>query len=447
MPDKPDKEDLISEDAEEVYSDGGLYTGETVLHIAIVQNRDEKGLIKWLLHRNCNVVARAKGAFFKPSKIITRSSEGVKEAWPFKQLNSIGNWIQARVPGHSGTHLASDGGQRIKHKKKVVINYDSACDYGELPLSFAASVGNLDACTALLHHVMEEYSTQQKHEDEKKRKELVEDVKKMRKELVEEVKKMRKASSVDSWDLTETEQKEMWAAFKKKTRKEEVMIKNYDKKKTEWRKFQKQTKAQLDSQGIHFDGRSSRKKIKDKFTKDWNQMPVGDTQEHELNKELEDMIREVADVDAKKVQFFFMNAAVCNGCYTEKGTNIYYGGNTALHMAVIHRQSEIIDWLMVNGSKESLGYMNDEHLTPFTLAAYHGYVDIFQKLTNHMRETQWVYGQVQMSRLSLEQLDSFRIGDFPLHKQKKWQSAIEVCFTARLIRVAEPCCSCCERPC
>jgi hypothetical protein len=49
------------------FDDGGLYTGETVLHILIAK-RDEK-MIKKVLDRGADLGARAIGAFFKPKSL------------------------------------------------------------------------------------------------------------------------------------------------------------------------------------------------------------------------------------------------------------------------------------------------------------------------------------------------------------------------------------------
>jgi len=53
--------------------DGGLFTGETILHIAIVQNNDES--CKWLLDRGSNLDDRALGLFFQDHQ-VSNGQEG-----------------------------------------------------------------------------------------------------------------------------------------------------------------------------------------------------------------------------------------------------------------------------------------------------------------------------------------------------------------------------------
>ncbi len=51
-------------------------------------------------------------------------------------------------------------------------------------------------------------------------------------------------------------------------------------------------------------------------------------------------------------------------------------GNTAVHMAVMHRQLPTLDWLVsVDEGRDCLEVVNNEGLTPLTLAARYGLVD------------------------------------------------------------------------
>lgn len=105
-----------------VFDDGGLYTGETVLHIAIVQ--EDLELLDWMLAQGACVTARAKGAFFKPSLAFTENSlQGVTIS-----AHAHGNGIQ------------------------FFENEDSMCDYGEFPFSFASCVGNVEILKRLARH-------------------------------------------------------------------------------------------------------------------------------------------------------------------------------------------------------------------------------------------------------------------------------------------------------
>jgi hypothetical protein len=49
-------------------------------------------------------------------------------------------------------------------------------------------------------------------------------------------------------------------------------------------------------------------------------------------------------------------------------------GNTALHVAVEHRRKSTIDWLLDNGAEASLSFLNNDNLTPLTLAVWHIHV-------------------------------------------------------------------------
>eukprot|EP00282_Hemiselmis_andersenii_P041327 CAMPEP_0172068896 /NCGR_PEP_ID=MMETSP1043-20130122/12452_1 /TAXON_ID=464988 /ORGANISM="Hemiselmis andersenii, Strain CCMP441" /LENGTH=668 /DNA_ID=CAMNT_0012729179 /DNA_START=9 /DNA_END=2012 /DNA_ORIENTATION=- len=100
-------------------------------------------------------------------------------------------------------------------------------------------------------------------------------------------------------------------------------------------------------------------------------------------------------------------------------------GNSAMHMAVFHRRKEVFDWLMKNDGKE----LNQDGLTPFTLAARLGHIDIWRHiLQTSMTETVWKFGNVSRTKIDLRQLDTYRMegGKTMLHKLKTWRSAFEV---------------------
>ena len=84
-------------------------------------------------------------------------------------------------------------------------------------------------------------------------------------------------------------------------------------------------------------------------------------------------------------------------------------GNTSLHMAVLYNQEEVVDWIVHHAGVRALTILNDDGFTPLTLTARMGLVSVFHRLLNHCRETAWKYGDVQMSKTSLEQIDTFRI--------------------------------------
>jgi len=106
------------------FDDGGIYTGETVLHIAIVQM--DLDLVKWMLDRHICITSRARGAFFKPPSCITE-----------QQLQAVNMSAIARGLGATTNFFK---------------NEDSVCDYGEFPFSFAASIGNIAIMKVLAKH-------------------------------------------------------------------------------------------------------------------------------------------------------------------------------------------------------------------------------------------------------------------------------------------------------
>jgi hypothetical protein len=72
-------------------------------------------------------------------------------------------------------------------------------------------------------------------------------------------------------------------------------------------------------------------------------------------------------------------------------------GNTALHMAVMYRRKEVVDWIMsTKEGKDSLNALNLDGFTPLTLSARHGFTDMFQHLLfTHMSKIAWEYGKVK----------------------------------------------------
>jgi ankyrin repeat protein len=81
-------------------------------------------------------------------------------------------------------------------------------------------------------------------------------------------------------------------------------------------------------------------------------------------------------------------------------------GNTAMHLAVLHGQKQVVDWFMqVEFGKDSLEVVNCEGFTPLTLAARKGKVDMFDHILNqHMSETLWQYGDLQKRETDLRQV-------------------------------------------
>jgi hypothetical protein len=99
-------------------NDVGLFTGETLMHIAI-QSLDRK-LVDWLFTRGARMDARAQGLFFQPPQIKVLSD-------------------------NTGSRLARWLGQ-----PNMEVNTRAGCYYGQLPLSFAVSMGDVEMVKALI---------------------------------------------------------------------------------------------------------------------------------------------------------------------------------------------------------------------------------------------------------------------------------------------------------
>jgi ankyrin repeat protein len=118
-------EDTLDLDAWE----DGLFTGETVLHIAIAKKNASR--VEFLLERGASLTSRAKGTFFQPEWLRPLSKR-------LTRLQKAFAWM-----------IAMDLSKSRYATLTQERNPDSACYYGELPLSFAASVGSVDICQLL----------------------------------------------------------------------------------------------------------------------------------------------------------------------------------------------------------------------------------------------------------------------------------------------------------
>ena len=113
--------------------DDGLYTGETALHIVIVNG--ELKMLRKLLEKGVSLLSRATGTFFQPMTIRNRVLDPSKEEWSTR----LWAWLEGR-------DLGKDPFAYVSHQ----TNESSGCYYGESPLSFSASMGNVEACKMLL---------------------------------------------------------------------------------------------------------------------------------------------------------------------------------------------------------------------------------------------------------------------------------------------------------
>jgi ankyrin repeat protein len=110
--------------------ENGLYTGETLLHIAIVN--EDAVLVKRLLDQGIEISSPATGVFFQPR-------------WLRPRIKDLSRW-QRFLSWVSGVDLKVEKFAILSRE----VNQYSACYYGEYPLSFAASVGSVGICKLLL---------------------------------------------------------------------------------------------------------------------------------------------------------------------------------------------------------------------------------------------------------------------------------------------------------
>jgi hypothetical protein len=125
----PWRQRKIDDDLKLVPWEDGLYTGETALHIAIVKQNVR--LVKFLLDHGAYISSRATGTFFQPPWLRPLSDR-------LTLLQKVFAWM-------GNVDLERFRYATLTREK----NPDSVCYYGELPLSFAASVGNVQICRVL----------------------------------------------------------------------------------------------------------------------------------------------------------------------------------------------------------------------------------------------------------------------------------------------------------
>lgn len=82
-------------------------------------------------------------------------------------------------------------------------------------------------------------------------------------------------------------------------------------------------------------------------------------------------------------------------------------GNTVLHMLVIYEKNETFDMAYEVGS--SLGIRNVQNMTPLTLAARLGRVEMFFHIMNIEREIYWQLGSITCAAYPLSQIDTIDI--------------------------------------
>jgi ankyrin repeat protein len=277
-----------------------VLTGETLLHIAIVQHQLDS--IEWLLNHGAHVDSRALGIFFQDS-IIPRF------------VDDLG-LLQRHGPKQYRMQTNSQGG---------------TCEYGEFPLSFAASVGDEHICHLICERADHLISL------------AVDGLKQLAPQV-------NTAHEDHDFFIEESEVNFL------KTELDQVIRRNVE-----------------NGEGLleYLDGQLKKHRHSD-----------GVSKEEQFYRDL--------------LRSAFLNRRDSQG-------------NTALHQAVKYRRISTIDWLLNNGAEHSLSILNDEDLTPLTLAVRLGDTTTFEHLVTCQRVNVWRYGTVCMDIMSLEQIDTFRI--------------------------------------
>ncbi|EKX48290.1 hypothetical protein GUITHDRAFT_105896 [Guillardia theta CCMP2712] len=101
----------------------------------------------------------------------------------------------------------------------------------------------------------------------------------------------------------------------------------------------------------------------------------------------------------------------CKTLYSAFLNNRDHLGNTALHMAVQHGNIDAIRWLLDSSAEPSMCMLNQDNLTPLTLAVRRSQKEAFSVLRLRMQDLAWTYGQVAMVATPLFQIDSFRTSE------------------------------------
>ena len=286
----------------------GMYTGETCLHMAILQ--EDVQLVGYLLDKNIDLMARATGRFFQPRLIrqrilgldvwrllserwsIVREENARSEGCTASFLQMMGMQFEGGEDQHltawqllyawaSGLFFTS----RVRGARSLtVVNELSSCYYGEYPLSFAASVGNTIIADLL-------YTYQQ---------------------------------------------------------------------------------TRCEAHGARAAAAERAESARQKLRRAGSSVSLASDGGAAAGPELRGMPLFIGAMDAF--------------------------GNTALHMAVLHRRRDMVDWLL--GKPEGracLELLNGDGLTPLTMAARHGDARLFHHmLYGHLSEVVWVCGKVAL---------------------------------------------------
>ncbi|CAE8705565.1 unnamed protein product [Polarella glacialis] len=99
-------------------------------------------------------------------------------------------------------------------------------------------------------------------------------------------------------------------------------------------------------------------------------------------------------------------------------------GNTALHMAVLHRRKWEFDWL-IQHAEADVRQKNILGFTAVSLAALCDNADMFGHVVSSLARVKWKFGRVTCSKLALHQIDTIRLHD-DVDDQEEYRSVLEV---------------------
>jgi hypothetical protein len=304
----------------------GLYTGETILHIAIV--KQDMQLVNDLLERGASLSSCAIGVFFQPKSVPWLEKPSKHWQDMFK------DWV-----------LSIDRNFAVV---KVEFNPESRCYYGEFPLSFAASVGNVDICKILY------------------------------------------ACKKTRLKMMTTCTKAEWLP---KKRIGKITQESFNR-----------IEPPHDTHPVNPNDRMLSKALE-------AATPFHQTMVKPSLGALVHETRQAVEHGAHSLWAFVnacdafgntaMHMAVLHGRKTAK--------NSA--QLAICQHKLVLDWLMsIDEGRCCLETCNLEGYTPFTLAARNGNVEMFDHiLNNHMSSNVWRYGKVQMRKRDMRQLNTYEI--------------------------------------
>jgi hypothetical protein len=400
--------------------DDGLYTGETILHIAIVQEKPQ--IVHKLLEQGIEICSRARGVFFQPRYRLPS----------IKELTRLQKW-EAMLVGIDLEH-------ELFAAVKKIENTFSECYYGEYPLSFAASVGNVEICKLLhscwqrrVEFTLQEFGIYEDGAQDGEKKVLCKMTGLECKMTVTGLEcQMTEFEKIEMTELEKFEILNIWKrgnlssedaskiserieGIKNDTKcsiqkLDEIEILEVLKRKGSLApKKEREICKKIDGFNIMIDRIN-----KSSTGKGMHHPPLFRTEScivrnshvHSpfgIPKQNKDKKCQTTPSNMENSQdmskpggFPKKHRTVCQQLIWNFVNATDHFGNTAMHMAVLHNQLLVIDWLMtVDGGKDSLEMLNHEGFTPLTLAARYGKVEVFNHiLYRHMSETAWTYGKV-----------------------------------------------------